>query len=314
MDDVDAANSFAETIRKLESGTSDPDPRTDVDIASLVEQYPDLKHVTVTSQLIPAHSGDLPARLYTPAGTPRGALVWAHGGSFVGGNLNMPESNWVALALAARGFTVLSVEYTKALFGVHFPVPSIDLLDAWVWAVDELGIDVGAMHIGGASAGANLAAGVAVRLRDGQGPRPASAVLVYPLVHEVLPEGSAELQKVLTLVPSEARFPQSLVTQIVANYLGPDQPRGDPYAFAGNARLNDMAPIFILNSEYDEHRLSGEEFARQAMDAGVSVHLTFEPETLHGHLDQPHSPQAQRSITRIADWLANLSSAESSRV
>ncbi|QPZ38931.1 alpha/beta hydrolase [Paramicrobacterium chengjingii] len=309
----DAADSFAETIRSLESGTSDPDPRTDVGTASLIERYPELNQVTVTPRLIPAQSGELPARLYTPASTPRGALVWAHGGSFVGGNLDMPESNWVALALAARGYTVLSVEYTKALFGAHFPVPSIDLLDAWNWAIDELGIDSKLMHIGGASAGANLAAGVAVRLRDGQGPRPTSAVLVYPLVHEVLPEASAELQKTLTLAPSEARFPQSLVNQIVANYLGPEQPRGDPYAFAGNAQLHGMAPIFILNSEYDEHRLSGEEFARQARDAGVHVHLALEPETLHGHLDRPHSPHAQRSIERIADWLATPLSAMSSK-
>lgn len=107
---MDNGESFTETIRSLESGTSAPDPRTDVDTASLIERYPELNQVTVTSRLIPAHSGDLPARLYMPARTPRGALVWAHGGSFVGGNLDMPESNWVALALAAREYTVLSVE------------------------------------------------------------------------------------------------------------------------------------------------------------------------------------------------------------
>src|SRR6185312_14764660 len=116
----------------------------------------------------------------------------------------------------SRGFAVLSVEYTKALFGVHFPVPSIDLLEAWNWAVDNLGIDVATMHLGGASAGANLAAGVGVRLRDGQGQLPASLVLVYPQVHPVFPEGSAAARAAAETLSPTDRFPQSMVTAIAA--------------------------------------------------------------------------------------------------
>ena len=35
----------------------------------------------------------------------------------------MLEAHWVSLALAARGFGVLSLDYRKALRGVHYPVP-----------------------------------------------------------------------------------------------------------------------------------------------------------------------------------------------
>ncbi|KQV06650.1 alpha/beta hydrolase [Leifsonia sp. Root112D2] len=307
MNDVDAATSFAAVIRSLEAGTSGPDPRTDVDTASLVERYPQLGTVSVRDIRVPVRHGDIAARLYLPTGAPRGALVWAHGGSFIGGNLDMPEANWVSLALAARGFTVLSVEYTKALFGVHFPVPSLDLLDAWNWAVAELGVSVDAMHLGGASAGGCLSAGVGVRLRDGQGPLPASLVLVYPLVHTVLPDGSAAARAAAETLSPGDRFPQSMVTAIADNYLGAEQSATDPYAYAGNAQLTGMPPIFILNSERDEHRYSGEEFARQAMDAGVPVNVTYEPGSRHGHLDRPHTVEAQRSIARIADWLDRFS-------
>ena len=41
----------------------------------------------------------------------------------IGGHLDIPESNWVAHELASRGIPVLSVDYTKCLGGVHYPVP-----------------------------------------------------------------------------------------------------------------------------------------------------------------------------------------------
>ena len=57
--------------------------------------------------------------------------MWVHGGAFMGGYLDMPESNWVALELAARGIPVFAVDYTKCLGDVHYPVPSDDVLAAW---------------------------------------------------------------------------------------------------------------------------------------------------------------------------------------
>ena len=111
----------------------------------------------------------------------------------------MPEANWVGLALAARGVPVLSLEYRMAIDGVHFPAPSNDVLAGWLWAVEhtaELG-EVASLHLGGASAGANLAAGVTKRLRDTDGPLPATAVLVYPIVHRELPPFSDALQAAL---------------------------------------------------------------------------------------------------------------------
>ena len=49
-------------------------------------------------------------RVY-PATTPNGTgLVWAHGGGFLFGDIDMPESDWVARQLAERGTTVVSVD------------------------------------------------------------------------------------------------------------------------------------------------------------------------------------------------------------
>ena len=83
------------------------------------------------------------------------------------------------------------LDYRKALHGVRFPAASNDVLGGWRWAVehtDELGVDVARLHLGGASAGANLVAGVAKRLRDGAGRAPASVVLAYPPLDEAILE------------------------------------------------------------------------------------------------------------------------------
>ncbi|MGR0219052.1 alpha/beta hydrolase [Agromyces sp. ZXT2-6] len=98
---------------------------------------------------------------------PTAALAWAHGGGFAGGDLDMPEADWVARAFAARGVTVVSIDYRLAGDGCRYPAPSDDVLAAWRWTVanaDRLGVDPARLLIGGASAGANLVTGAVLRL------------------------------------------------------------------------------------------------------------------------------------------------------
>jgi acetyl esterase len=53
-------------------------------------------------------------RVY-PAAEPNGALlVWAHGGGFLGGSLDMPEADEVARRIAESGASVVSVGYSLA--------------------------------------------------------------------------------------------------------------------------------------------------------------------------------------------------------
>src|SRR5687768_5806624 len=83
----------------------------------------------------------------TDASAPRltPGLVWAHGGGFVGGDLHMPEADWVARSLAARGVAVVSIDYRLVGDGAgRYPAGSDDVLAAWSWTLDhadELGVD-----------------------------------------------------------------------------------------------------------------------------------------------------------------------------
>ncbi len=274
------------------------------DTAELVAHYPNLAAVEVRDVAIAGRHGEVRARHYRVPGDLSGAgLVWVHGGGFIGGDLDMAESHWVGLTIAARGFPVLAVEYTKCLDGVHYPVPSDDILDAWLWACAnsvELGTTADRLHIGGASAGGNLTAGVVKRLRDDASPMPASLVLVYGLVHPELPPMSESLA---TSVAQLGSFTPEAVRGINLMYVDDEAGLADPYAFAANGDTSGQPPVYVLNSEADSLRASGEAYAAQLENAGVVVKVEFEPGTGHGHLNQPFLPGGERSLDRIAEWL-----------
>jgi acetyl esterase/lipase len=276
----------------------------------LLAQFPDLAAVEVRDVVIDGPHGDVPARAYAVPGASRATgFVWVHGGGFVGGDLDMPEAHWVSLALAARGFPVLSVEYRKALNGVHYPIPSDDVLAAWNWATahaSDLGASPSDLHLGGASAGGNLVAGVTKRLRDAGGPMPASLVLVYPALHGELPTPSESLRAALASRndgTDVGTISTNILRDICLQYAGSEEMLGDPYAFPANGELGGQPPVFILDSEADPLRASGEAYGDALRAAGVDVTVEFEPGTGHGHVNEPFTPGAQRSIQRIAAWL-----------
>jgi acetyl esterase len=277
--------------------------------AELIERFPELASVTITTHIIDGPHGAIETRGYRRADAPVGpGLVWVHGGAFLFGDLDMPEANWVGLALATRGVAVLSVEYRKAVGKNRFPVPSDDVLAAWKWANEHtelLGCSTDQLHLGGASAGGNLTAGVTKRCRDGAGPLPASLVLIYPLVHAPLPPISNEIEQAIAAKPDAMNLSAEDMHRINVQYAGSEQRLSDPYAFAANGELGGQPPCLILNAEADYLRASGEAYGQALEAAGVPTEVLFEPGSAHGHLNEPFTPEAARSIDHIVAWIAN---------
>jgi acetyl esterase/lipase len=285
-----------EAIAWLSAHGEPPDPRPDIDTASLVRRFPHLATGQAEDLTFAGPRGDIPARAYRdPSVTPTGAaLVWVHGGAFIGGHLDMPEANWVARELASRGIPVLTVDYTKCLSGLHYPVPTDDVEAAWhaarEVALPMLGVDPGALSLGGASAGAALAAGVTNGLIARRAPLPRGVVLVYPTLHPNGPEASSELD------------PQSVHAQLTLNYAGVES-FADPRAFAGVGTGEGFPASLIVVCERDALRPSGEAFAQLLERAGRPVAVHLEPGAEHGHIDQPGDPGAMRTIDAMAGWL-----------
>ena len=169
--------------------------------ASLRRRFPHLAGVETWDLRVDGPHGLVPARVYRDdsAAASGQALVWVHGGAFIGGHLDMPESHWVALELAARGIPVVAVDYTKCLGDVHFPVPSDDVLAAWRHVAGERARTSSASIPTSCSSGARAPAATSppvrsARLRDAGEPLPAGLVLVYPALHPNGPEASVRVR------------------------------------------------------------------------------------------------------------------------
>ncbi len=246
-----------------------------------------------------------------PADALRPALLWLHGGGFAAGSIDMPEADAVARGLAARGIAVASVDYRLVGPGTRYPAPSDDALAAWRWLaahLETLHLDPSRTAIGGASAGANLAAGALLRLPHAEA-RPAAAVLAYPTLLAVQPPPGPELRAALDADPAADRFPPGVVRAMYEVFLGGPVDRAPLAAVPGTATpedLRDHPPVLMINGEVDELRVGGEHFARllHAAQRPVLVHL--EPGTTHGHLNRPGEAAFGATLERIAHYLHGL--------
>ena len=263
----------------------------------------------VVTRTVPGPEGGVTVRVYRPltAGTGRPLLVWCHGGAFLGGDLDMPEADAVARELTVGAdAVVVSVDYRLCLGGVHYPAPSDDLIAAVLWTLEHaegFGADPARIAIGGASAGACLAAGAALRLRD-DGVPPASLVLAYPIVHPVLPPPSDELAGKLAGLSPAMAFAPEVIEPVMENFLGRASSAAPAYATPGVAKdLRGHPPTLIINCEYDGLRASGEAYAGQLLDDGVEVRTVLARGVAHGHLNRPALPETGRGLRDIGDWI-----------
>ena len=253
--------------------------------------------VRVRSDAAPGPHGPVPVRVYedgddgaaNAGGRP--CLVWMHGGAFIAGDLDMPEADWFSRELARRAAAVVvSVDYRLCNDGVHYPVPHDDVVAAIRWARENaasLGIDPSRVSVGGASAGANLAAGAALKLRDADEQPPAGLIFVYGVAHSVVPPLSAEHAALMREVPAMLQFPPAATSAFNVNYLGGPVSEADGYAFPALADLRGLCPTLVLNAEYDDLRASGQAFAAALAAAGVDVRQVMLTSMLHGFLNLP---------------------------
>ena len=144
----------------------------------------------VGERTIDAPGGSLRIRIYTPHGTgPFPLLVFFHGSGFVLCSLDTHDGMCRNLC-AGAGCVVASVDYRLA--PEHkFPAGINDCLHATRWAAAhaaELGADPARVAVAGDSAGANMAAVTALRLRNEGGPALCGQLLLYPVTDYYMPD------------------------------------------------------------------------------------------------------------------------------
>ncbi|VXB22951.1 Acetyl esterase/lipase [Arthrobacter sp. 9AX] len=268
---------------------------------------PDVPIRTVSAE---GGRGPVDIRIYGKPSTAAPALVWLHGGGFVSGGLDMPESDYLGRVLAASGIPVLSVDYRLARDAVHFPVPHEDALAAWSWVrrnAAGLGLDPELLCLGGAGAGGNLAVGAALYLTDAGKPLPAKLLLAYPFLHAELPPPAGGLDEaVMETLPRHLRFTLEDCVRSAENYVGGPVSMASSYAMPGYADPSGLPPTAIVACEYDDVRGSSELFAANLEQAGVPVSFFLARGAVHGHLNHAAgSPEAQPVLDFLAKELAS---------
>lgn len=253
---------------------------------------------------VPSAGGGVPVRAYVPRVTEaEGAppiVVWFHGGGWVVGSLESYEPLCRALANAS-GAVVASVGYRLA--PEHpFPAALEDSLAVTRWLAEhpeEAGGDGARLALAGDSAGGNLAAVVARRLRDEDGPRLRLQALVYPVI-----DGASEDR------PSFRDFAEGFGLTALGMrrywelYLdGADA--ADPDASPLRAAdLAGLPPAFILTAEADVLRDEGEAYANALHDAGVPVTLARYDGVTHGFVRWlARVPTARTAVQEVGDAL-----------
>ena len=255
-------------------------------------------------------AGDIPVRVYRPAGSPAGyrpLILNIHGGGFVFGTLRLAD--WMCSSVAVRvGAVVVSVDYRLA--PLHpFPAAVDDCYAALEWAADnaaELGAATPArIGVMGESAGGNLSAVMCLLARDRGGPRISHQALLYPATD-------------LTTVPQPAG--RSLIISgpdmhaYRRMYLGDADPADPRISPLRAASLAGLPPALVQVAEHDPLREDGVRYAEALRSAGVPVRLTEYVGMPHGYLNFPGvcraAPQALAEI--CAEQKAALAPGEGS--
>ena len=250
----------------------------------------------VRNVVMPGPAGDLRLRLYLPeAEAPPGYCMFFHGGGFMLGTLETHDALCRQLASRAA-VAVVAVEFRLAPEH-RCPAASDDCLAAtrWVHAhAAELGLNPARFAVAGESSGGNLAAGVALRLRDG-GPTPALQLLLYPLVEMTLSgQGYRDFAEGYLLTTVRSQF-------YVDGYLGPDGDATDPR----NSPLRDphpeqAPPTFLLTAGLDPSTEDARTYGDRLRAAGVAVEeARFEGWT-HGFLFWGHADGSIAALDRAA--------------
>lgn len=225
---------------------------------------------------------EIPVRLYLPEGTPKGLIVYCHGGGWVLGSV--AAFHPLTATLAQRtGCAVLSVDYRLAPEN-PYPAALEDTRAALAWAARDaagaMGTQPRALVVMGDSAGANLVT-IAARMHQRSTPKRQVdlQVLVYPVCDHDFQTGSyREFAAGYLLTRDDMMW-------FWDQYCPDPARRDDPTLSPLRAPdLSGSPPALILTAGSDPLRDEGEAYGARLAQAGVTVDTVRCDGLVHGFL------------------------------
>ncbi len=233
----------------------------------------------IVDRAIAGPGGELKLRIYTPKGKgPFPLIVFFHGSGFVICSLDTHDTMCRHLC-AGSGAVVVSVDYRLA--PEHkFPAGPDDCLAATRWAAAhaaELDADPARIALAGDSAGGNLAAVTALRVRDEGGPALCAQLLIYPVT-------DADTNNASYRDNAEGYgLTRDGMIWFWNHYLGNQADAANPHVSPLRAEsLAGLPPAFVQTAEYDPLRDEGELYASRLIAAGVPTRVVRYDGMNHG--------------------------------
>jgi acetyl esterase len=206
---------------------------------------------------------------------------------------------------AGAACVVVSVDYRLA--PEHkFPAGIDDCLIATRWAAAhaaELGADPARIAVAGDSAGGNMAAVTALRVRDEGGPALCGQLLLYPVTDYNTPGTPSYEQNA-----EGYGLTRDTMKWFWAHYLADPSEGMHPHASPLRAEnLSGLPPALVVTAEYDPLRDEGEFYAERLRAAGVPTSLTRYAGVNHGFMFWVGIvDKAGAAMSQACNWLRSI--------
>jgi acetyl esterase len=262
---------------------------------ALIPTGPSLKIGAVENFDIGGGARSLQVRVYVPEGPgPFPLAVWAHGGSFVRGTLDLFDAGRRAFTKASECIVVAVDQRLSP--EAQFPAPLEDVYAALRWALAharEWAGDPTSIGVAGESSGGNLAAALALLSRDRGGPRLRFQLLIEPILDARCESASMrELGEGYVLTRQQLLW----AYQQYAPGISPNDPLLSPLLAKD---LSGLPPAVVITLEYDPARDEGEQYAERLAAAGVRVLKARIPGMLHHFTGPDLVPTAAKLLREL---------------
>jgi len=280
----------------LHEGTPEQARELSAAFAAMAGPAPAMGSVEDHQVPVPGSTDTVPVRVLVPQQGAHGVLVYLHGGGWVIGA--MDEFDTLGRKLAERtSCAVVLVDYRLAPEH-RYPTAVDDCYAALEWTAAHLEDIAGTadvpLIVAGDSAGGNLAAVMALRARDRNGPAIALQVLIYPVTDANFDRPSyldADNQLILT---------REAMVWFWDHYLPDASRRTESDASPSHAiSLTGLPPAVVLTAEHDVLRDEGEEYAARLNDAGVDVDFRRHAGQTHGFFTILLLPGSERGFQHV---------------